>query len=339
MASVLAPRAVVVTRLTDIQLLIEEHGTREQARFMTQDRPGWFAEAQRRDEQQRSAVAEVLSGIPNGWRRAQIDRNDLATFGFAPEDIVIPIGQDGLVANIAKYVDQQPVLGINPDPANVAGTLTQFSAREFRAAVSAVVDHRATIQQRSIVQARLDDGQMLQALNEVFIGHRSHQSARYRLRIGEREERQSSSGLIVATGTGASGWARSISRERNLDLALAASSAQLAVLVREAFPAPGFGTDLTTAFVTNEAVTVTSEMGEGGVIFGDGIEADFLRFTWGQEVELHVAARHLHLVTRTPRTSSLHPTTRQPGDLRSEQQALPATARLDEERRTTASVR
>lgn len=41
-------------------------------------------------------------------KRAHFDR-----FVFAPEDVVIAVGQDGLVANVAKYLDGQPVLGIN----------------------------------------------------------------------------------------------------------------------------------------------------------------------------------------------------------------------------------
>jgi hypothetical protein len=298
MVSVLAPRAVIVTRQTDLELLVEEHGTREQARFMTQNRPGWFEEAVRRDALQRIATADVLNGLPTGWRRAHIDRSDLATFGFAPEDVVIPVGQDGLVANIAKYLSQQPVLGVNPDPHNVEGNLVQFIAADFKTALTALAQRVATIDLRTIILARLDDGQTLHALNEVFVGHRSHQSARYRLKVGDREERQSSSGLIIATGTGASGWARSISRERKIQLDLDASSVQLAVLVREVFPAPGFGTDLTAAFVSSGAVAVTSEMGEGGVIFGDGIEADFVRFAWGKRVEIQVAARRLHLVVK-----------------------------------------
>ena len=50
------------------------------------------------------------------------------------------------------------------------------------------------------VAAEADDGQRLLALNEVFVGHTSHQSARYRVTFGDAEERQSSSGVIVATG-------------------------------------------------------------------------------------------------------------------------------------------
>ena len=295
MTPVLAPRVMVVTRPSDLELLVAEHGTREQARFLTQDQPGWFEEAVRRDELQRLAVADVHKGIPIAWRRGHLDRSDLATFMFAPEDIVVAVGQDGLVANVAKYLDRQSVIGVNPDPENVEGTLVRFTRTEFSSILTLVTQNRATVDELTLIEAHLDDGQVLHALNEIFIGHRSHQSARYRLRIDDREERQSSSGIIVATGTGATGWARSISRERNIRLDLDARSHRLAVLVREVFPAPGFGTQLTTALVDDGAVSVTSEMGEGGVIFGDGIEADFLSFGWGRRVELRAATVPLRL--------------------------------------------
>jgi NAD kinase len=70
-----------------------------------------------------------------------------------------------------------------------------------------------------MAHARLDDGQQLLALNEIFVGHRTHQSARYRIRpADEQEERHSSSGVIVSTGTGATGWARSIQRSAQTGL-------------------------------------------------------------------------------------------------------------------------
>jgi hypothetical protein len=190
------------------------------------------------------------------------------------------------------------VIGINPDPENVEGTLVRFTRTEFSSVLSLVEQNRVTADELTLIEARLDDGQVLRALNEMFVGHRSHQSARYRLRIDEREERQSSSGVIVATGTGATGWARSISRERNLALEVDARSRRLAVLVREAFPAPGFETQLTSALVDGGDVSVTSEMGEGGVIFGDGIESDYLGFGWGRRVELRAASVPLRLARK-----------------------------------------
>jgi hypothetical protein len=37
-------------------------------------------------------------------------------------------------------------------------------------------------------------------------------------------------------------------------------------------------------------------MSEGGIIFADGIEQDFLTFDWGREVRLSAAERTLNLV-------------------------------------------
>ncbi len=150
-----------------------------------------------------------------------------------------------------------------------------------------------------MVEARLDDGQRLLALNEIYVGHQTHQSARYVLHAGGEHERQSSSGLIVATGTGASGWARSISRERGSPLPLPRpEDRRLAFFVREAWPSLDSGTNLTEGIIDgDERLSFISEMEQGGVAFGDGIESDRLSVGWGQEITIGVASELLRLVT------------------------------------------
>ena len=145
-----------------------------------------------------------------------------------------------------------------------------------------------------MVEARLDDCQRLLALNEVFIGHVSHQSARYVI----EGERQSSSGIIVATGTGATGWAASIRRERHSALEMPGPEANLLVyFVREAWPSLATGTTITEGRLEGrQALHVQSELGEGGVVFGDGIESDRLVLDWGRQVEIGIAREILFLV-------------------------------------------
>ena len=46
---------------------------------------------------------------------------------FGPEDVIIAVGQDGLVANVAKYLDGQPVVGVNPDPQRNPGVLVRHA--------------------------------------------------------------------------------------------------------------------------------------------------------------------------------------------------------------------
>jgi hypothetical protein len=154
------------------------------------------------------------------------------------------------------------------------------------------------IQNRTMVAATLDDGQTLTALNEIFVGHVSHQSARYAITVAGATEHQSSSGVIIATGTGATGWAASIHHERHSTLQLPRpDDPRLAFFVREAWPSPATGTTITEGILEpDETLTITSELGEGAVLFGDGIEGDRIQLDWGQAINVAAAHRTLHLV-------------------------------------------
>lgn len=172
------------------------------------------------------------------------------------------------------------------------------SGRRLSAHVAPSLLAFARAESRSMAEARLDDGQHLTALNEIFIGHHSHQSARYRISLGAAAERQSSSGIIVTTGTGGSGWARSINEERKGVLKLPQPEERsLAFFVREAFPGSGFSTEMTYGRIGMQAhLTITSEMNSGGVLFGDGIEEDRIEFLWGSIATVAVSKKQLRLV-------------------------------------------
>ncbi len=62
----------------------------------------------------------------------------------------------------------------------------------------------------TMAEAVLNDGQRLLAFNDFFVGRRSHVSARYNLRWRGKAEPQSSSGVLVATGAGSTGWLSSV---------------------------------------------------------------------------------------------------------------------------------
>jgi hypothetical protein len=291
------PRVVVATRPTALQRVIERHGTAGQARFYLAGRGQSLEDLQRWDAEQESALALVDAAIPLDWRRAYVQRRDLDRFLFEPDDIVIAIGQDGLVANLAKYLDGQPVIGVNPSPAAFDGVLVPHAPLQAGPLMRAVAAGAVTFEERTMVRAALDDGQQLQALNEVFIGHWSHQSARYRITVGDSIERQSSSGVIAATGTGSTGWARSIHGMRHSSLSLPRpTDPQLVFFVREAFPSRATGVQIQEGVVSAaQPLTIYSEMDDGGVVFGDGIEQDRVEFPWGSRLEVSCASRTLRL--------------------------------------------
>ncbi len=292
-----APRAVVVTRETDYEALLARHATREQARFFLESRGQTLEAAEVRHDRLQSALQQVRAAIPLDWRRSLIRRGDLDRFFFGPEDVVVAVGQDGLVANLAKYLDGQPVLGINPEPEVNPGVLVPLLPAVAGELLLPAAEGAADLEPRTMAEARLDDGQSLLALNEIFVGHRSHQSARYQLAGDGQVEEQSSSGIIVATGTGATGWARSIMESRRISLELDPVAPELGFFVREPWPSATTGTTLSAGRLNEgAALGVLSHMQSGGVVFADGIEADRLSFDWGRRLEVRVAERRLNLV-------------------------------------------
>lgn len=293
----LLPRAVLVTRETDYQRLLAVHATREQARFFLASRGQSMNEVAARHDAFVEAVRQVRVSLPSDWRVAKVQRADLDRFLFGPEDIVIAIGQDGLVANLAKYLSGQPVLGINPAPDVNEGVLVPLLPAQAAGLAQAAADGAASLERRSMALAKLDDGQTLQALNEIFVGHRTHQSARYRIVLGERSETHSSSGVIISTGTGTTGWARSIMTATGSHLTLQPTDRRLAFFVREAWPSVATRTAITSgALGTHQTLELVSNMNDGGVIFADGMEQDHLVFGWGRKVELTLSAQTLNLV-------------------------------------------
>ncbi len=177
-------KIVLVTRKTRLAELIERFNTLAQARFYIEHSGGNFSEYTAEDDAYRRSIEVAHRSIELGLKLQEIDRSLVPTYTFLPADLVITLGQDGLVANTAKYVGAQPIIGVNPDPARFDGILLPFAPDQLNDTIHGVLDGSCRIRAVTLAEAKLNDGQRLLAFNDFFLGAQTHVSARYRIRYG-----------------------------------------------------------------------------------------------------------------------------------------------------------
>jgi len=267
-----------------------------------------FAEYEKEDLAQRQSLDRLKTELDLGYPLKFVERQYLPTFDFRGCVAVVVVGQDGLVANTAKYVGDVPIVAVNPDPTRIDGILLPFQVQQARQAVKQTVENRAKVRQVTLASVSLNDGQHMLAFNDVFVGCRTHVSARYVLRIENRTEQQSSSGMIVSTGAGSTGWLSSVCNmadgfaawtgdRTEHQITMNWEDRRLVWVVREPFRSKLSGSDLVAGFLEQgHELIIESLMPSNGVIFSDGIEADFLEFTSGTIARIGVSPQCARLV-------------------------------------------
>lgn len=305
-----AEKLVIVTRRTRLDDLVARFNTPGQAKFYLDHSGGGgsFAEYQAEHDAYMRALERLRRALDLGLPRQFLDRSLVPTFGFSAGDLIVTLGQDGLVANTAKYVGDQPIVAVNPDPSRFDGILMPFGLDDVRRGVDGLIQGSAIIRPVTMAEARLADGQRLLGFNDLFVGARTHVSARYRVRWGKREENQSSSGVLVSTGVGSTGWMASVfamtagvaaftGGKAGTPVRLQWEDPRLLFAVREPFPSRQTRATLVAGLIQpGESLLLESRMPSGGVIFSDGMEQDFLDFNAGATVEIRTAARQARLV-------------------------------------------
>lgn len=303
-------KIVLVTRKTRLEDLIAKYHTQAQAKFYVEHLGADFGDYQREHDVYMAQRRHTVAALEQWGRYQIIDRGFLPSFIFGPHDIVVALGQDGVVANTMKYLDGHPLIGVNPDAGRYDGVLLPFVAADLAALLGEVAADKRPFRTVTMARATLTDGQVLHAVNDLFIGARTHTSAFYEIEADGRKETQSSSGLIVSTGLGSTAWFKSIVTgslavargyyHDDTPEAYAAQpwdSSELRFAVREPFPSKASQTQLVFGrLAQGEQLRLRSRMPENGVIFSDGIEADRLDFNSGTEAQIALADRQGRLV-------------------------------------------
>lgn len=305
-------KIILVVRRTRLDELIARFNTEAQARFYIEHLGSDFTEYQIEDQTYKRSVREAERILSRIGRLQVMERAYIHNFIFGEKDLVVALGQDGLVANILKYLDTQLLIGVNPDPARYEGVLLPFTVGQLANLIPEVFAEQRPVRKVTMARAALNTGEILYGVNDLFIGPRSHTSARYSVSVGDLSENQSSSGIIVSTGLGSTGWFQSIvAGARGIASSLSGHPLNIArrqafewdsdylyFSVREPWPSKVSAASLTFGKITaGSPLNLVSQMPENGVIFSDGIESDFLQFNAGTRATITVAEKQGHLVT------------------------------------------
>ncbi len=301
-------KIVVVKKETPLEGLLKRHATTSQVKFYLESKGDSY-------DFYHSAHLAYLTGLQQAkqeilpeFRWQIVDKEHLDTFQFGDKDLVLVVGDPGLFVNVAKYVGTQPVICVNPDQQRYADIFTSCTISELPSLFRRVTEDKMKLENLTMAEARLNDGQVLYALNDLFIGQKTHVSARYSLEHQGKTERQSSSGVIVSTGSGSTGWLTStivgayglVSRgqtEMVEKIGFPRDANYLQFVVREPFPSKVTGISMVRGKIDYSApLKIVSNMSESGVIFSDGIESDYIEFNAGAIATIKPAERKVRLV-------------------------------------------
>jgi NAD kinase len=197
-----------------------------QAKFYLEHAGQDFAPIEQAHAQYHAVLDGVRGLVPPSVKHQVIDRAFLPQFTFGENDLVVAVGPDGLVVNIAKYLDGQPILAVNPDPKKIEGVLLPFTTKDFWKPFTTGIYGDPPIKRITMAETLLNDGQRLLAFNDFFVG----------------------ASLVYGVVT------------------------------------------------KYKPLVITSQMADNGIIFSDGVEADYLAFNAGFRATIRVAEKKAHLV-------------------------------------------
>lgn len=301
--------AIIVKNKTRLELLIERFNTKAQAKFYIERLGGDFDDYEIENEIFQNSLQSLQIQLSKVIKNKIVERNFVPSFIFSENQLIIVIGQDGLVANTAKYSKNIPIIAVNPDKERYDGVLLPFDISNFIGGVENVITNKYNSKTMRFAEAKLNDGQRLLAFNDLFIGASTHISAKYKISYNNNIEEQSSSGLIVSTPAGSTGWLSSIFNmsygianmfEKNLKPKRPKlKDNELLFAVREPFQSVRTQIGITSGIIrTQNSLTIESLMPTSGVIFSDGIESDFLRFNSGSIATIGVAKETAKIVIK-----------------------------------------
>ena len=149
------------------------------------------------------------SEITSFWKNS-LKKND-----FKEKDLIITIGGDGTFLSASHFIKDQLIIGINDKPTRSEGALTSIKIGDVKRKLKRILKKRFKIINATRIEVKLLQKNKCilteLALNEIYIGNINPQhTSKYKINFKNKIEKQTSSGILISTGTGSSAWYKSM---------------------------------------------------------------------------------------------------------------------------------
>lgn len=196
-------RAVLVPKETKLEYDGRRLGwTRRRLEAWYRDRAGAIIESHERQLRVRERLKALLPEC------RVVPREMIDAAGLDSSSIVIALGGDNHFVYVSHFLRKAPLLGVNADRLRSHGGLLRIDETQLEATAAALRAGRLSLEAWPRLEASVDGRPAGLATSELFLGERLRKNmSRHVLRLGRgQEEEQKSSGLLVATPAGSTGW-------------------------------------------------------------------------------------------------------------------------------------
>ena len=149
--------AIVVKNKTRLETLIERFNTKAQAKFYIEHSGGDFEDYELEHERFQESLSNIQRQLSKVLKNKIVERPFLPSFLFNEKQVVVVVGQDGLVANTAKYVNEIPIVAVNPDADRYDGVLLPFTPDNFIGGVEKVISGNFPSKTAALAEAKPRD--------------------------------------------------------------------------------------------------------------------------------------------------------------------------------------
>ena len=223
-----------------------------------------------------------------------IRRGRLKESYFKKRDLIISLGGDGTFLKTAQFIkDKTPIFGVNSDVNMKEGFFLEADRKDFEDKIKKIIKDKFKMRSLARLEASINNKKVPDlALNEFYIGSdKEYITSRYYIKVGDRKERQKSSGVLVATPAGSYAWIKSCGGKK-----LKITARKFEYLIREPYKGRVNGKYKLKKGVLKKGkkIIITSDMSKGFLV-ADSLGKEYF-FNKKDRIKIYISDKDLSVV-------------------------------------------